>query len=251
MLGGAARGNYWVGPNMSIQLDVQAEGTSYDTGFVRLKPIVARLPDRRPRQLARSRPLLWGAFAGIGDVSPAAARHAVFGGEGQYYMGQFTFYGQLGYDTTLHRVILARHSSAPSWNRHQRVVRARHRPVLRHAQYQIEATGMYANGEMDRFVFEGKNTWDFETLLWEAKAEWKMDHNPFAFFFKYRGSRTDYSSSLTSSSGECGNLNTKVTDNRFLVGARMYLGEGTLLWNDRKGTTLDIIAPLAIQSGPL
>ena len=31
----------------------------------------------------------------------------------------------------------------------------------------------------------------------------------------------------------------------------MYLGEGTLLWNDRKGTTLDIIAPLAIQSGPL
>jgi hypothetical protein len=31
----------------------------------------------------------------------------------------------------------------------------------------------------------------------------------------------------------------------------MYLGEKSLLWNDRQGATLDIISPLAIQSGPL
>jgi hypothetical protein len=42
-----------------------------------------------------------------------------------------------------------------------------------------------------------------------------------------------------------------VTDNRFLVGARMYLGEKSLLWNDRQGATLDIISPLAVPSGPL
>ena len=29
VLGGAGRGNYWLGPNMSVQLDAQAEGTSY------------------------------------------------------------------------------------------------------------------------------------------------------------------------------------------------------------------------------
>ena len=30
VFGGAGRGTYWIGPNLSIQLDVQAEGTSYD-----------------------------------------------------------------------------------------------------------------------------------------------------------------------------------------------------------------------------
>src|SRR5215813_9691733 len=29
-LGGAGRGNYWVNPGMSVQVDAQAEGTSYD-----------------------------------------------------------------------------------------------------------------------------------------------------------------------------------------------------------------------------
>src|SRR5215813_8064988 len=29
-LGGAGRGNYWVSPGMSVQVDAQAEGTSYD-----------------------------------------------------------------------------------------------------------------------------------------------------------------------------------------------------------------------------
>ena len=88
MLGGAGRGNYWVGPNMSIQLDVQAEGTSYDTGFSSISNASAldyliggHVSWRDPGRY------LWGAFAGIGDVSPQAARHAVFGGEGQYYMG--------------------------------------------------------------------------------------------------------------------------------------------------------------------
>jgi hypothetical protein len=54
-----------------------------------------------------------------------------------------------------------------------------------------------------------------------------------------------------SNNGASVNATGKVTDNRFLVGARMYLGEKSLLWNDRHGATLDIISPLAIQSGPL
>jgi hypothetical protein len=31
-------------------------------------------------------------------------------------------------------------------------------------------------------------------------------------------------------------------------GVRLYLGENTLQWNDRRGTTLDIIAPLSVPS---
>ena len=30
VLGGAGRGNYWITRNMSVQVDAQAEGTSYD-----------------------------------------------------------------------------------------------------------------------------------------------------------------------------------------------------------------------------
>src|SRR4029078_5842149 len=144
---------------------------------------------------------LWGAFAGIGDVSPTATRHAVFGGEGQYYMGPITFYGQWGYDTTLHRsfcssLICAVDSPVDvnAW-----FVRATGRyyytPNIR-----FEGTVLYADGEMEPF-FGGKGSssvnQSFTTWLWEAKAEWKMDHNPFAFFFKYRGSQTDYSINCT------------------------------------------------------
>ena len=77
-----------------------------------------------------------------------------------------------------------------------------------------------------------------------------MDNNPFAFFFKYRGSQTDYKLAFAVDSSS-GAANLKTTDNRFLVGARMYFGEKTLQWNDRQGATLDIISPLAVQSGPL
>ena len=65
----------------------------------------------------------------------------------------------------------------------------------------FEGTFLYADGEMDPFS-SGKNAKQtFTTWLWEAKVEWKMDHSPFAFFFKYRGSQTDYRSSYNSSSG--------------------------------------------------
>ena len=70
VLGGAGRGNYWVGPNMSIQLDVQAEGTSYDTISSSVSNtssldylIGGHVSWRDPGRY------LWGAFAGIGDVS--------------------------------------------------------------------------------------------------------------------------------------------------------------------------------------
>ncbi len=41
---------------------------------------------------------------------------------------------------------------------------------------------------------------------------------------------------------------TQVTDHRILGGIRLYLNENTLQWNDRNGTTLDIIAPFSAPS---
>ena len=39
-----------------------------------------------------------------------------------------------------------------------------------------------------------------------------------------------------------------VTDNRVMGGIRLYLNENTLQFNDRNGTTLDIIAPFSAPS---
>jgi hypothetical protein len=276
VLGGAARGNYWATPTVSMQLDVQAEGTSYNfsncnsssscTGSSLDYLIGGHLNWRDS-----SRGLL-GAFAGIGDNN--GVRHAVFGAEGQYYWNNVTFYLQGGYDTTLHSTFAPQtmffDGSFPapgfigpfSADMDAWFIRGTGRyyvtPNLR-----IEATGMYAGCGVDlpssscSFPDCAFNS-SFNTLLWEAKAEWKMDNSPFAFFFKYRGSQTDYNLNanlvLNTSSpfvGLTGTATAKVTDNRFLVGVRMYLGEKSLLWNDRQGATLDIISPLAIQSGPL
>jgi hypothetical protein len=41
-----------------------------------------------------------------------------------------------------------------------------------------------------------------------------------------------------------------VTDNRVMVGLRLYMGQDTLLANDRTGATLDIIDPLGVTTAP-
>ena len=106
LLGGAGRGNYWIGPNMSVQLDAQAEGTSYKAG---LRRVASRTNFSNHsyligghinwRDLQRG---LLGIFAGAGDAGGGfseAKRHVVVGGEGQLYWNQFTLYVQGGYDT--------------------------------------------------------------------------------------------------------------------------------------------------------
>jgi hypothetical protein len=248
VLGGAGRGNYWLSPTMSMQLDVQAEGTSYNFGnssfgtASSLDYLIGGHVNWRDSNRG-----LVGAFAGIGDTN--YTRHAVFGAEGQYYWNQITFYGQVGYDTTLHSTGSPTNFEGPSsvdmdaW-----FIRGTGRYYLG-PNFRVEATGMYADGTINPSSFSGGSySAGFNTWLWEAKAEWKLDNSPFSLFFKYRGSQTKYNES-----GCCSSFgsDTTITDNRFLVGARMYLGEKSLLWNDRQGATLDIISPLAIQSGPL
>ena len=175
------------------------------------------------------------------------ARHAVFGGEGQYYMGPFTFYGQLGYDTTLHRTVCGNVCAEDPVDVNAWFVRATGRyyytPNIR-----FEGTVLYADGELDPFTTARASTRPSPLGCGRPRPNGRWTTIP-----SHSSSSTGARGPITrivASASFC-NFDVKVTDNRFLVGARMYLGEGTLLWNDRKGTTLDIIAPLAIQSGPL
>src|SRR5207249_7672023 len=105
-LGGAGRANYWIARDMSVQVDAQAEGTSYDASnfsnrFSTHSYLVGgHWSWRNPQQH------LFGVFAAVGDAGTffgftGPQRRALIGAEAQWYWNQFTLYAQGGYDTTL------------------------------------------------------------------------------------------------------------------------------------------------------
>jgi hypothetical protein len=252
VLGGAGRGNYWVSPNMSVQLDAQAEGTSYkasggpfSTNFSTHSYLIGGHINWRDSQRG-----LLGVFAGAGDAGGGfgpAQRHVVVGGEGQLYWNQFTLYVQGGYDTVV--------GDSFSGEAHAWFVRGTGRYFLT-PNTMLEGTVLYANGAIDfnpLFLPPGASpSQDFQTLLWEAKLEHRFATTPFALFVKYRGSETKYDTVTTFALGpDTFTFERKATDHRVLVGLRLFMGQGTLQSNDRNGATLDIIDPLSIQSGPL
>jgi hypothetical protein len=250
-LGGAGRGNYWVSPNMSVQLDAQAEGTSYKesegtfrNNFSNHSYLIGGHINWRDSQRG-----LLGIFAGAGDAGGAfndPRRHVVAGAEGQLYWNQFTLYVQGGYDT----IVGSSFDEPHAW-----FVRGTGRYFFT-PNTMLEGTVLYANGEIEfepLILGQGASpAQDFQTWLWEAKLEHRFATTPFALFVKYRGSETKYDT-ITTFAGAQGvfTRESKVTDHRVLVGLRLFMGENTLQSNDRNGATLDIIDPLSIQSAPL
>jgi hypothetical protein len=218
-LGGAGRANYWIGQGMSLQVDAQGEGTSYKVGDERVSTTSAlvggHLSWRNPQQS------LYGVFVGAGDAF--GQRHGLFGAEAQWYLGQFTAYGQVGYDSTI--------NAASGDENHAWFVRGTGRYFI-HPNLMLEGTGMFASGEAFNI--------GFDTWLWQAKAEYRLAASPLSVFATYQGSRTDYDT--------VNRIDTKVTDNRVLLGLRLNMGDRNLQATDRAGATLDIISPLANPS---
>jgi hypothetical protein len=226
-LGGAGRGNYWVSPGMSVQVDAQAEGTSYDRpggGHFSTHDFLVggHWSWRNPQQY------LFGVFGGAGDAG--GQRHGVIGGEAQWYWHQFTLYGQVGYDSTL-GTVGGGIDSVNAW-----FIRGAGRYFI-NPNFMIEGTVMYANGSTDLTCCR---SFDFQTWTWGVKGEWRLATAPFSVFAKYQGSETNH------------DLNdAKVTDHRVLLGLKLFMGDRTLQQTDRAGATLDIVSPLANPSSPL
>jgi opacity protein-like surface antigen len=242
VLGGAGRGNYWVTREVSLQLDAQAEGTSYDAS--RLSEgsrfsnhsylIGGHWSWRNPQQY------LFGLFAAAGDAGGFGVpqRHGLIGGEAQWYWSQFTLYLQGGYDTTL-GTINSETDSINAW-----FIRSTGRYFV-NPNFLLEGTFMYANGNVD---FNGAPSQGFQTWTWQAKAEWRFPTAPFSVFAKYQGSETKYDTTLIE---ERLSFNAKTTDHRVMVGLKLHLGDKTLQQTDRAGATLDIISPLADPTSPV
>jgi hypothetical protein len=241
-LGGAGRATWWWASSYSIQLDAQAEGTSYKfssgNSFQRSSAhsyLVGGHANWRDPQRG-----LIGIFGGAGDAtsfSVSSVRHGLIGGEGQIYWGPVTLYGQAGYSSTLGSVSSSGFDSMQAW-----FVRGTAR-VYVNPNFRLEGTVLYADGDVDFGANPFSATTDFENWLWRAKAEHRFAGTPFAAFLAYEGSQTKFSSA-----SDFGTSNVKITDHRVLGGIRLYLNENTLQWNDRNGTTLDIIAPFSVPS---
>ena len=184
---------------------------------------------------------LIGIFGGAGDatnsLSFSSVRHGLIGGEAQVYWGPVTLYGQAGYSSTLGTITSFGADSIQAW-----FVRGTAR-VYVNPNFRLEGTVLYADGDVDFTTNPFNAAIDFQTWLWRAKAEHRFASAPFSVFLTYEGSRTE-----THATNIFGFLDQKVTDHRVLGGIRLYLNENTLQWNDRNGTTLDIISPFSAPS---
>jgi Outer membrane protein beta-barrel domain len=237
-LGGAGRGNYWISRDVSVQVDVQAEGTSYDAQGGHFSShsylVGGHWSWRNPQQY------LFGLFAAAGEAGGAglfdSQRHGLIGAEAQWYWSQFTFYVQGGYDSTLGNVDSGT-DNVSAW-----FIRGTGRYFI-NPNFLIEGGVMYDNGSIDHT--SGLSS-DFRTWSWNVKGEWRLPTAPFSVYARYQGSETKYDSS------EFYGLSTaKITDHRVLLGLKLHMGDRTLQQADRAGATLDIVSPLANPTSPL
>lgn len=257
-IGGAARGNWWATNNVSLQLDGQAEGTRYDVPssffipgfsarFSTLSYLVGGHANYRNSQTG-----LIGAFGAIGDASGTqqtdslftggnGVRHALGGVEGQYYVGPLTLYGQIGYDSTLDFGNAATISDVHAW-----FFRGTARYFFM-PNFMLEGTAQFSTGAVG-FTNFGFSTPDTNFDMWRAsiKAEWRPATMPFSIFGKYEFNRTSYAQNTLNFTPD-----ERIADNRVMAGIRVYLGQNTLLANDRGGATLDILDTLGASTSPV
>jgi opacity protein-like surface antigen len=242
-LGGTGRGNYWITRDVSVQVDAQAEGTSYGgAGGSRSSNhnylVGAHWSWRDPQQY------LFGLFAAAGDSGNNtfnfAQRHGLVGAEAQWYWNQLTFYSQGGYDSSFGTLDPVRDvEGINAW-----FLRSTGRYFI-NPNLLIEGTLMYAKGNIDSSLsglFHNFHIW-----TWDLKGEWRFATAPFSVFAKYQGSATKYDAVFDNGVF----VDEKLRDHRVLLGLKLHLGDRTLQQTDRSGATLDIISPLANPTGPL
>ncbi len=257
-ISGAGRGNWWATNDFSLQLDAQAEGTQYSIPsslfvpgfsgrFSTLSYLVGGHANFRNSQTG-----LIGGFAAIGDTSGTAqtntlftgasgVRHALGGIEGQYYFNALTLYGQVGYDSSLDFGNAATISDA-----HAVFFRGTARYFFM-PNFMMEGTAQYSTGKIGFNNFGG-NPADTNFDMWRAsiKAEWKPSTMPFSIFGKYEFNQTSYAQNNINFTP-----NERIAENRVMAGVRFYLGQNTLLANDRTGATLDILDTLGASTSPV
>jgi hypothetical protein len=227
VFGGDAHINAWLDDMLSVQLDVQAEGTgeldqggpsSYQwdgrSGGIFGAHLSWRDPDSH----------LIGVFGGFSSQSnldwDGTMAHVVLGAEGQYYDGPFTFYGQVGYLPLM-----------SDSNEYEPTGIWFLRGVVRYfcnPNDRIQLDVSYGDSN-DVHGYPGAS-YDY----WNAGLSWqhRYENSPFSTTIAYSGMWGD--SDLPGTSGN------SVSENIVSVGFAIHFGDSTLQQSDREGATLDM-----------
>lgn len=216
-LEGAASGEYDFNSTLGFQGDLVVRSQDYSIDGYSINERDADVALHGFYRLQNQ--FLLGAFAQYGlntfnhgDFGDYAYNHYMAGAEGQYFIGDFTLYGQVGaqqlgdgaYDSTgIFGTLEARYFLTPN--------------------FKIEGHIGGENATNSHYTYE-----TVSALRAGIGAEYKFEDNPFSIFAKYdfaqfkQTDHPDYS----------------VTDNRILVGVKFNFGTTTLEDRDRSGASL-------------
>jgi hypothetical protein len=238
---------------MSAQFDVWGGADDFgrghnsgNAGVIANANLGAHVSYRMPEQYLVG---LFGAIGGIGSNANccnggAAFTHGTLGLEGQWYSGPITLYGQGGVQTNLSDQ--ENGGSYTAW-----FVRGEGRYYL-DPNLRVNAWGMYAQGRATdsgdffptEFLFNDAPHMDMQHFQVGAGIEKKLDSSPVSLFARYRYAWTEFKTRFDSGYTLLDRESGHTSDNLFQVGFRLYLNENTLRYNDRMGTTLDIVDPM-------
>jgi hypothetical protein len=241
-IAGAGRANVWLSPSFSMQTDIWGSsesakiknctgcGSSNNTAF----NIGSHLSYRDPNAF------LVGVYGALGSFNAGyggghSTNHGTIGLEGQVYFGATTLYAQAGYAST---ISASDSASANAWNA-RGVIRQYINPNLR-----ISGELGYAHLDFDNNNNNSGSS-SARQVNWGVGVENKFGTSPFSAFLKYEGTDTQFNSSSVQCCTTYYSSKDKTTAHALKAGFRIYFNEGTLLANDRNGTTLDIRDPIS------
>ncbi len=232
--GGQALFNVPIGDQLSAQFDLSADGDFNYSSYPAAADYVGQILGGAHLSYRDPNAFLIGGFAGYGGAfvhassprtSDADEPGWMVGGEGQYYLGNTTFYGQVGYFDT-------------DGNDSETLVDASFaRGVIRHfltpnSMLSGEFTygqGTNAERRPDDITFAG----------WEVLYKQQIESTRLAWFVSYDGHYVEVDKNPVSTDDE------HFYEHAFKVGLSFKFGADTLLEQDRYGATLDLpAAPL-------
>ena len=221
---------------LGVQFDVQ--GANYFLKKHRIQPY-EEMVSQSTFGLAghlnrREESYLWGGFASIGKANNSG--WVALGPEVQAYFGNFTLYSQASYTRSFQGKDCG--EGAFSVHTGARYFLSDHLAFsggLGAAISDYDDTGKTSGDRAGEIGHTGM-------LQWDVAAEYLFGASPFSLFATYRGDRQlwrgDYPTSYVS-------ILTRQwkASNQFFVGVRLYLGQNSLIENERKGAGLNDYNP--------
>lgn len=203
VLGGYARGNVFLTPNLTLQLDLNAENNFEGDGDNSYSIVngAAHLSHRTPG-------MLLGGFVSLGYNGWVGERFATLGLDAQTYVGPFQVYGQLGYTTGMGFSGRAFYGHAV-------------------ARYFVTQNIMLS-GNLGLASLWSSGGGDSATAIrWGLDAEIKGQNSPFGAFLSYQGANTSLPYS-----------GPNITEATFLIGGKLHFNNRSLQSAAQAGATL-------------